>query len=87
MPALPRNEIFDLDRSEDGVAGRFFAERFGCEPIESIAQLLACSIYVDLVLPILCRREFQRLCLQSVSSVCPHAPNCSPTHVSQIQNS
>lgn len=33
---------------EDGVTGRFFAERFGCEPIESLAQLLTCSIYVDL---------------------------------------
>ena len=33
---------------EDDERGRFFAERFGSEPIESVAQLLACSFYVNL---------------------------------------
>lgn len=33
---------------EDGVDGRFFAHRFDCKRLESIADVLACSLYVDL---------------------------------------
>ena len=33
---------------EDGVDGRFFAKRFDCERLKSEADLLACSLYVDL---------------------------------------
>jgi len=33
---------------EDEVNGRFFAKRFDCRRLESLADVLACSIYVDL---------------------------------------
>ena len=33
---------------EDDVDGRFFAKRFDCKRLESVADLLACSLYVDL---------------------------------------
>ena len=33
---------------EDDVDGRFFAKRFDCERLETPADVLACSIYVDL---------------------------------------
>ena len=33
---------------EDEVEGRFFAQRFGCRRLESLADVLSCSIYVDL---------------------------------------
>ena len=33
---------------EDGVDGRFFAKRFDCSRLETEADVLACSIYVDL---------------------------------------
>lgn len=33
---------------EDGVDGRFFAKRFDCNRLESLADILACSLYVDL---------------------------------------
>ena len=33
---------------EDQVTGRFFAKRFECERLETLADVLACSLYVDL---------------------------------------
>jgi hypothetical protein len=33
---------------EDEVDGRFFAQRFGCKRLETIVDILSCSIYVDL---------------------------------------
>ena len=33
---------------EDGVEGRFFAKRFECRRLESEADILGCSLYVDL---------------------------------------
>jgi hypothetical protein len=33
---------------EDGVDGRFFAKRFDCRRLKTLADLLSCSIYVDL---------------------------------------
>lgn len=33
---------------EDGVKGRFFEERFGCQRILDLTGLLACQVYVDL---------------------------------------
>jgi hypothetical protein len=40
--------IARMANKEDGADGRFFAHRFGCTRLESVADLLACSIYVDL---------------------------------------
>jgi hypothetical protein len=33
---------------EDNMDGRFFAKRFDCQRLQSLADVLACSIYVDL---------------------------------------
>ena len=33
---------------EDNVDGRFFAKRFDCDRLETVQDLLACSLYVDL---------------------------------------
>lgn len=33
---------------EDDITGRFFAKRFGCDRLRTVADVLACSVYVDL---------------------------------------
>ncbi|MCA9258590.1 MAG: hypothetical protein KDA61_05300 [Planctomycetales bacterium] len=45
---LATQPIARLANKEDEVKGRFFAERFKCNKLESPADVLNCSIYVDL---------------------------------------
>jgi len=48
MMRLACQPIARRANAEDNVDGRFFAKRFDCTRLESEADLLACSIYVDL---------------------------------------
>lgn len=48
MMRLACQPIARRANKEDGVDGRFFAKRFGCERLKTPADVLAYSIYVDL---------------------------------------
>ncbi len=48
MMRLACQTIARRANQEDDVDGRFFAKRFDCERLETWADVLACSIYVDL---------------------------------------
>ena len=48
MMRLACQPIARRANQEDDVDGRFFAQRFDCTKLETCADVLACSIYVDL---------------------------------------
>lgn len=48
MMRLACQPIARRANQEDGVDGRFFAKRFDCERLKTSADVLACSVYVDL---------------------------------------
>jgi hypothetical protein len=48
MMRLACQPIARRANQEDGVDGRFFAKRFDCDRLKTWADVLACSIYVDL---------------------------------------
>ena len=48
MMRLACQPIARRANQEDDVDGRFFAKRFDCERLETSADLLSCSVYVDL---------------------------------------
>lgn len=48
MMRLACQKISIRANREDDVRGRFFGQRFGCEELKTWADVLACSIYVDL---------------------------------------
>ena len=45
---LAQQRVARRANKEDGVRGRFFAERFGSEPLLDEGSVLQCSLYVDL---------------------------------------
>ena len=45
---LAQQRVAQRANKQDDMEGRFFARRFGCERLETEADVLACSLYVDL---------------------------------------